>query len=166
MAGDDSFGIRGLESADELIALPARAAPGVKGTELAGNGRTPCRKTPQSGTKRDAQPWSGNMPRPITRIRIRSKHAAAFVDGPVVNARPLASSTWGYLLCFIDNRNAARKHFILEITSPHKLAKYRVVAAPNTFPKRIPDRCCRSSRVLRTNLRSGHFPGSTFATAC
>jgi len=95
MAGDESFGIRGLESADELIALPARANPGVKGTEFAGNGRTPCRKIPQSGTKRAAQPWSGNMPRPITSIRLRSKNAPDFVDRPVVNAHPLASSTFG-----------------------------------------------------------------------
>jgi hypothetical protein len=95
MAGDEPSGICGLESTDELIPLPARADPGVKGTEFAGNGRTPCRKIPQSGTKRAAQPSSGNMPRPITSSSIRSTNAPDFVDGPVVNARPLASSTWG-----------------------------------------------------------------------
>ena len=95
MAGDASFGTCSLESTDELIALPARAVPGVKGTELAGNGRTPWRKKPQSGTKRAAQPWSEHMLRPITSMNMWSTNAPDFVDGSVVNARPLASSEWG-----------------------------------------------------------------------
>jgi len=79
---------------------------------------------------------------------------------------PSLAAHSAYPLYFIDNTNAARKHFILEIIATHTLANHPLIHLSNTVPEPIPDRCCRSSRVLRTNLISGHCTSSTFAAPC